>query len=88
MQESSIEEGSAGGGGSVDMMTSKKYFISPEILKGAKVYTNDEKSIFSVAKRANPLMTTTEDSYYSALGKQQRLGGKRQTMDQQFMTIS
>jgi hypothetical protein len=51
-EDSSIGEG----------LTSKKYFISPEILKGAKLYPGDDRSIFTVGKRQNPMLTVTDDT--------------------------
>ena len=43
-------------------VASKKYFISPEILKGAKLYPGDDRSIFTVGKRQNPMLTVTDET--------------------------
>lgn len=64
-EDSSIGEG----------VTSKKYFISPEILKGAKLYPGDDRSIFAAGKRQNPMLTVTDETYSNA--KNQRFSLKR-----------
>jgi hypothetical protein len=56
-------------------VTSKKYFISPDILKGAKLYPGDDRSIFTVGKRQNPMLTVTDETYNNS--KNQRFSIKR-----------